>query len=102
VVRGGVLAAPARDLTPEQMTAIDRYVDAEMGREHVVGIAVGIYSRGQILLAKGYGLANIKLNVPVNAETIFQSGSVGKQFSAAHCPLRIGSRRKSCDRGNSA
>jgi len=73
-----VFAAPAHDLTQEQMSAIDHYVDAEMKREHVVGIAVGIYGRGQILLAKGYGLANIELNVPVKAETIFQSGSVGK------------------------
>ena len=83
VVCGGVLAAQARDLTAEQMSAIDHYVDAEMRREHVPGIAVGIYSRGQILLAKGYGLANIELNVPVKAETIFQSGSVGKQFTSA-------------------
>jgi CubicO group peptidase (beta-lactamase class C family) len=83
VCSSGVLAAPTLELTPEQATAIDRYVDAEMKREHVVGIAVGIYSRGQILVAKGYGLANIELNVPVRAETIFQSGSVGKQFTAA-------------------
>ena len=37
----------------------------------------------KILLVKGYGLANIELNVPVKAETVFQSGSVGKQFAAA-------------------
>ena len=80
---GGVLAAPSHDLTPEQRNAIDHYVDTEMRREHVPGIAVGIYNRGQILLAKGYGLANIELNVPVKAETVFQSGSVGKQFAAA-------------------
>jgi CubicO group peptidase (beta-lactamase class C family) len=83
VVCGSVLAAPAADLTPEQVKAIDHYVDAEMRRENVPGIAVGIYSREQILLAKGYGLANIELNVPVKAETVFQSGSVGKQFAAA-------------------
>jgi len=83
VVYGSVLADPPPDLTPEQMAAIDHYVGAEMKREHVVGIAVGIYSRGQILLAKGYGLANIEMNVPVKAETIFQSGSVGKQFTSA-------------------
>jgi CubicO group peptidase (beta-lactamase class C family) len=35
------------------------------------------------LLAKGYGLANVELNVPVKPETIFQSGSVGKQFVSA-------------------
>jgi CubicO group peptidase (beta-lactamase class C family) len=83
VVCGGVLAAPAGDLTAEQMSAIDHYVDAAMRRAHVPGIAVGIYNRGQILLAKGYGFANIELNVPVKAETVFQSGSVGKQFAAA-------------------
>lgn len=83
VMCSSVLATPTRDLTPEQKTAIDHYVDAEMKREHVVGIAVGIYSRGQVLLAKGYGLADIELNVPVKAETIFQSGSVGKQFTSA-------------------
>jgi CubicO group peptidase (beta-lactamase class C family) len=83
VVYSGAMAAPAGDLTPEQVTAIDRYMSAEMRREDVPGVAVGIYSRGQILLAKGYGLANIELNVPVQAETIFQSGSVGKQFTSA-------------------
>src|SRR6202030_4284925 len=83
VVCGGAMTAPAGDLTPQQVTAIDRYMAAEMRREDVPGVAVGIYSRGQILLAKGYGLANIELNVPVKAETIFQSGSVGKQFTSA-------------------
>jgi len=83
VVGSGVLGAPAAVLTAEQITAIDRYMAAEMRREDVPGVAVGIYSRGQILLAKGYGLANIELNVPVKAETIFQSGSVGKQFTSA-------------------
>ncbi len=82
-VCSGAMAAFAGDLTPEQLTAIDRYMAAEMRREDVPGVAVGIYSRGQILLAKGYGLANIELNVPVKAETIFQSGSVGKQFTSA-------------------
>ena len=83
VACSGTLAAPAAALTAEQITAIDRYMAAEMRREDVPGVAVGIYSRGQILLAKGYGLANIELNVPVKAETIFQSGSVGKQFTSA-------------------
>src|SRR6202162_2985008 len=83
VVCSGAMAAPVGGLTPEQVTAIDRYMAAEMRREDVPGVAVGIYSRGQILLAKGYGLANIEVYVLVEAETIFQSGSVGKQFPSA-------------------
>jgi CubicO group peptidase (beta-lactamase class C family) len=83
VARAGAKTSSPADLTPEQVASIDKYVTAEMGRERIPGAAVGIYRRGQILLAKGYGLADVELNVPVKAETIFQSGSVGKQFVSA-------------------
>jgi CubicO group peptidase (beta-lactamase class C family) len=33
-------------------------------------------------LAKGYGYANVEQQSPVKPETIFQSGSMGKQFTA--------------------
>jgi len=77
---GGVSSA---ELTTEQVASIDSYVTTEMGRERIPGAEVGIYRRGQILLAKGYGLADVELNVPVKPETLFQSGSVGKQFVSA-------------------
>jgi CubicO group peptidase (beta-lactamase class C family) len=83
IVCADLLTSPISDLTPEQVASIDRYVNAEMQREHVPGLALGIYSRGKILLAKGYGLANVELNVAVKPETVFQSGSVGKQFVSA-------------------
>jgi len=74
-------AAPARaELSGENK--VDDYVLAEMKREHIPGLALGVYRDGQIVKAQGYGLANVELNVPVKPETIFQSGSVGKQFTA--------------------
>jgi uncharacterized protein (TIGR03435 family) len=79
----------AHDLTPDQEKKIDSYVAEEMKREHIPGLEVGIYNRGQILLAKGYGLANVELNVPVKPETVFQSGSVGKQFVSAAVMLLV-------------
>jgi CubicO group peptidase (beta-lactamase class C family) len=81
--RGATQDSSVAPPTPEQTSAIDQYVTAEMAKEHIPGAQVGIYSRGQILLAKGYGLADIELNVPVKPETLFQSGSVGKQFVSA-------------------
>jgi CubicO group peptidase (beta-lactamase class C family) len=45
-------------------------------KESTEGVELGIYSRARILLAKGYGLANVELNVPVKPETLMQSGSV--------------------------
>lgn len=70
-------------LTPDQVTAIDRFVNTAMSTRQIPGVAVGVYSRGQILLAKGYGMSDVELSVPVKPETVFQSGSVGKQFVSA-------------------
>jgi CubicO group peptidase (beta-lactamase class C family) len=83
VARADVSTMPIPKLTSRQVASIDRYVTAEMGREHIPGLAVGVYRRGQIVVAKGYGLANVELNVAVKPEMIFQAGSIGKQFVSA-------------------
>jgi CubicO group peptidase (beta-lactamase class C family) len=62
--------------------SVDAFVRAEMQRQRIPGLALGIYRDGKIERIQGYGLANVELDVPVRPETIFQSGSVGKQFTA--------------------
>jgi CubicO group peptidase (beta-lactamase class C family) len=54
-----------------------------MAHLKIPGLAVGIYSRGEILVVKGDGQANVELGVPVKPETVLQTGSVGKQFVSA-------------------
>jgi CubicO group peptidase (beta-lactamase class C family) len=58
------------------------YVKAEMQRQHIPGLALLVTRDGKVVRAEGFGLANIELQVPVKPETIFESGSVGKQFTA--------------------
>jgi len=53
-----------------------------MNRQRLPGLALLVSRAGQVVRAQGYGLANVELQVPVKPETIFQSGSVGKQFTA--------------------
>lgn len=62
---------------------VDEFVRAEMARQKVPGVAVAVVDHGTVLKAQGYGLANVEHDVPVRPETIFQSGSLGKQFTAA-------------------
>jgi CubicO group peptidase (beta-lactamase class C family) len=62
---------------------VDQYISAEMQREKIPGLALGVMRDGKIIKAQGYGLANVELDVRVKPETIFQTGSVGKQFTAA-------------------
>ena len=65
-----------------QSDGVAQYVNAEMARQHVPGVAVLVVRNGEIVRAQGFGLANVELQVPVKPETLFQSGSVGKQFTA--------------------
>ena len=62
---------------------IDQYVRSEMLAHQIPGMAVAIVRNGKISVLKSYGFANVEHNVPVKPETIFQSGSIGKQFTAA-------------------
>jgi CubicO group peptidase (beta-lactamase class C family) len=60
----------------------DDFVREEMLRQNIPGVSLLVNKDGQIVLAKGYGLANVEHQVAVKPETVFQSGSVGKQFAA--------------------
>ena len=53
-----------------------------MQAQQIPGVALAVISNGEIVLARGYGLANVEHQAPVKPETIFQSGSMGKQFTA--------------------
>lgn len=47
------------------------------------GCSVGVSLNGQTIFEKAFGLAEIEHNVPNTPQTIFESGSVAKQFTAA-------------------
>ena len=76
----------AQQISKEDRAAsirIDRVVSEEMSAHKVPGVSLVVLRKGKIVLLKSYGLANVEHQVPVKPETIFQSGSMGKQFTAA-------------------
>src|ERR1700735_3548227 len=50
---------------------------------HTPGCAVGVSQQGMVALRSGYGMADLERSVPITADTVFESGSVAKQFTAA-------------------
>ena len=46
------------------------------------GVALAVIRDGKIVYAKGYGLADLERNVPVTTTTVFDVGSIAKQFTA--------------------
>lgn len=61
---------------------VDSLVNAEMQKQRIPGLSIVIVRNGIIDYVKGYGYANLEHKVKVKPETIFQAGSVGKQFTA--------------------
>ena len=47
------------------------------------GCAVAVSQDGKLVVNKGYGSADLERDVPINADTVFDAGSVRKQFVAA-------------------
>jgi D-alanyl-D-alanine carboxypeptidase len=68
---------------------LDKAMLQEMQREHIPGVGVVVVRNGRIVKEQGYGLANVEHGVPVTPETKFQSGSIGKMFTAALVMLLV-------------
>jgi CubicO group peptidase (beta-lactamase class C family) len=61
---------------------VDDYIKAALDKQKIPALSIAVVRNGEVVKAKGYGLANVELNVEARPETIYQSGSVGKQFTA--------------------
>ena len=82
LVAAGVVHADVSD-------RIDAVVRAEMTRQRIPGVAVAVVHEGKVVKLQGYGYANVEHAVPVTPDTIFQSGSIGKQFTSTLVMLLV-------------
>ena len=89
IVAAAALLVCAHPAAAQDKDAVTAFVTAEMARQKIPGVAVAVVKGGTPLIAQGFGVANVEHNVPVTPDTIFQSGSVGKQFTAAVVMLLV-------------
>jgi CubicO group peptidase (beta-lactamase class C family) len=61
--------------------AFERFIRAYVAP--APGCAAAVSLNGETVFEKAFGLADLELNVPNTPQTIFESGSVAKQFTAA-------------------
>src|ERR1700757_1313600 len=61
---------------------VNDFVNADLKKKQIPGCAVMIRHNGEVALLRGYGVANLEHRVRVTPQTVFQSGSMGKQFTA--------------------
>jgi CubicO group peptidase (beta-lactamase class C family) len=78
----GILFATRLFAADQALDPVSVFVRTEMQNEHIPGLTLLVSKNGKPIRAEGYGVSNVELNVSAKPETIFQSGSVGKQFTA--------------------
>ncbi len=79
-------AARAQDPTVDSAAAVDR-IFADWNTRETPGCAVGVSRSGKPIFERAYGMANLEYDVPNTPTTIFEAGSVSKQFTAAAVAL---------------
>lgn len=66
--------------------AIDKIFEV-WDRPDSPGGSIGVAYRGEVVYRRGYGMANLEYGIRNRPETVFESGSVAKQFTAAAIAL---------------
>ena len=61
------------------------------------GAAVAVVRDGKVLVARGYGLANLEHRVPITPETVFDIASVSKQFTGLAVAMLVEEGKLSLD-----
>jgi CubicO group peptidase (beta-lactamase class C family) len=83
----------------EALAQLDDYIEAHLERNVIPGALVAVASKGEILHIRGYGMANVELAVPVTEQTVFEIGSISKQFVAAAALMLVEEGRLGLDDG---
>jgi len=68
--------------TEQQIEKFDSLVREKMSANHIPGLSLAVVRDGKIIIAKGYGMANLELSTPANEKTAFAIYSVTKPFTA--------------------
>lgn len=74
-------------INPEVFKEVDKLF-ASYDKPEVPGCTLAVIHEGEIVYKRGYGLANLEYRIPNTPSTVFDIGSVSKQFTAA-CALLL-------------
>jgi CubicO group peptidase (beta-lactamase class C family) len=64
------------------ITRIDAITAAELAKDNVAGVTIGVVSGPELVWTKSYGFADMEKRIPAARHTVYRIGSITKQFTA--------------------
>ena len=77
-----LLLAATTSFADAKTDQVEKLIAEHIKANRIPGLSVAIVRNGKVEFAKGYGMANLEHEVRATPETVFQIGSVTKQFTA--------------------
>ena len=74
---------PTTGTTPAELAPFDTTMTSLMSEYAVPGAALALVHNGQLVLARGYGYANLDSETPVQPDSLFRIASITKPHTAA-------------------
>jgi len=68
---------------------LDQFIPAQTQHWNVPGLAIAVVQNGQVIYSHGFGLRDVKNNLPVTPKTIFAIGSISKSFTSLSMGMLI-------------
>lgn len=65
-----------------QDDAVDTFIKTNMESLRIPGLSLSIVRNNIVIKSGGYGFANLELSVPATSKTVYEIGSMTKQFTA--------------------
>lgn len=78
----------------------DRRADALFAKYNKAGspgLAVAVIRQGEVVFARRYGLADVQRQIPISTSTVFNVGSVSKQFTGLAVAMLVNEGKLSLD-----
>lgn len=76
---------------------IDEYVTEQLERRNIPGVSLAVVRDGRVVKAAGFGLANLELRTPATPGSVYEIGSITKQFTAEVIMLLVEEGKLSLD-----
>lgn len=69
--------------------SLDKFINEQIKQRNIPGLSVAVIKDGKVIRATNYGFANLELQVPATKDTVYEIGSISKQFASEAVMLLV-------------